>query len=218
MCMYTIFLSSEKVNLSSTAAPHDMSENDSSPKPGNVIMFVGPMFASKTSNLIRIVRELRVLQKNYICVSWFNDTRSNGMIKSHDGDEEISYKVDKLRDITNIGSAFHDAEYVIVDEGHFFGDLMAAVIEISQGYMKHVVIGTLMCDFKAIPFEPVTQLMCHATEITFLRALCQQCKDGTRATYTQYIGKPAKNNTNIIVGGAETYSPVCAKHYLFKSK
>jgi len=45
-----------------------------------------------------------------------------------------------------------------------------------------------------------------------LTALCAVCRDGTRATFSQWV--PAVVKDTVAVGGAESYRPVCRTHYL----
>jgi thymidine kinase len=56
------------------------------------------------------------------------------------------------------------------------------------------------------------RLIPHAEEVERLTAFCSVCRDGTIATYSQYMGNASENG--IMIGGAEAYRPVCRKHYL----
>ena len=76
------------------------------------------------------------------------------------------------------------------------------------------IIGTgLELDFKAEPFGSMPELMCIATEVHKLHAVCMKC-GCENATRTQRLidGKPAdKHSPLIMIGGDETYEARCIK-------
>ena len=78
------------------------------------------------------------------------------------------------------------------------------------------VIGTgLELDFKAEPFGSMPELMCIATQVDKLHAVCMKC-GCENATRTQRLidGKPAdKNSPLIMIDGDETYEARCIKCY-----
>lgn len=78
------------------------------------------------------------------------------------------------------------------------------------------VIGTgLELDFKAEPFGSMPELMCIATTVDKLHAVCMKC-GCEHATRTQRLidGRPAdKNSPLIMIGGDETYEARCIKCY-----
>ena len=78
------------------------------------------------------------------------------------------------------------------------------------------IIGTgLELDFKAEPFGSMPELMCIATKVDKLHAVCMKC-GCEHATRTQRLidGKPAdKNSPLIMIGGDETYEARCIKCY-----
>ena len=78
------------------------------------------------------------------------------------------------------------------------------------------IIGTgLELDFKAEPFGSMPELMCIATKVDELHAVCMKCgcDHGTR-TQRLIDGKPAdKSSPLIMIGGDETYEARCIKCY-----
>ncbi len=45
-------------------------------------------------------------------------------------------------------------------------------------------------------------------------AFCSHSRDGTVAVYSKYFGEAPKDENGVAIGGAESYRPVCRKHYL----
>ena len=82
------------------------------------------------------------------------------------------------------------------------------------------VIGTgLELDFKAEPFGSMPELMCIATKVDKLHAVCMKC-GCENATRTQRLidGKPAdKNSPLIMIGGDETYEARCVNVMNFRT-
>ena len=57
------------------------------------------------------------------------------------------------------------------------------------------------------PFQEMTKIMPWATSIDICPAVCYKC--GADAFYTERLAKEEKK---VLVGGAESYQPVCYKH------
>ena len=48
-----------------------------------------------------------------------------------------------------------------------------------------------------------------------LNSLCNICKDGTEAPFSFRL---VKSNDIVLVGGSESYIPVCRKHFIYLNK
>ena len=102
-----------------------------------------------------------------------------------------------------------------IDELQFFDSNIVKVIEKLMNDGKRVIGTGLELDFKAEPFGSMPQLLCIATDVTKLHAVCMKC-GCFEATRTQRLidGKPAdKNSPLIMIGGDETYEARCIKCY-----
>ena len=58
------------------------------------------------------------------------------------------------------------------------------------------------------------RLIPHAEEVERLSAFCAICRDGTVAVYSKYFGDAPKDELGVVIGGMDTYKPVCRKHFL----
>ena len=94
----------------------------------------------------------------------------------------------------------------------FDANIVKVVAKLMQEGKK--VIGTgLDLDFKGDTFGSMPELMCIATTVDKLHAVCMKC-GSDHATRTQRLidGKPAdKNSPLIMIGGDETYEARCVK-------
>ena len=63
------------------------------------------------------------------------------------------------------------------------------------------------------PFDEVTRIMPWATSIDVCPAVCSKCDRD--AYYTERLAKEEKK---VLIGGAESYQPVCYKHSVMNKK
>jgi thymidine kinase len=65
-------------------------------------------------------------------------------------------------------------------------------------------------DYNRRPIGEVLELIPYANECHKYSSLCTICNDGTKAPFTKRL---VKSEDQILVGGKESYIPVCSKHY-----
>lgn len=121
----------------------------------------------------------------------------------------------KVKHSVQILSFVKDAEVVAIDELQFFDSNITKVITQLMNEGKKVIGTGLELDFKAEPFGSMPELMCIATKVDKLHAVCMKC-GCEHATRTQRLidGHPAdKNSPLIMIGGDETYEARCIKCY-----
>ena len=102
-----------------------------------------------------------------------------------------------------------------IDELQFFDSNITKVISKLMDEGKKIIGTGLELDFKSEPFGHMPELMCIATKVDKLHAICMKC-GCEHATRTQRLidGKPAdKNSPLIMIGGDETYEARCIKCY-----
>lgn len=173
----------------------------------------GPMSCGKTEELLRRIRRCIIAKKKVKVISPGIDTRTGGdYIESRNG---LWLDAVKVKHAIQILSLAKDCEVVAIDELQFFDSNIVPVITqlINQG--KKVIGTGLELDFKAEPFGFMPQLLCIATKVDKLHAVCMKC-GCEEATRTQRLidGKPAdKNSPLIMIGGDETYEARCVKCY-----
>lgn len=122
--------------------------------------------------------------------------------------KEKFIKIKEAKDILKHVKA--TTEIIAIDEMQFFDE---GIFEVIKTLIKDKrIIGCgLDLDFKGEPFGCMPQLMCYATTVDKLTAICMKChKDN--ATHSQRIvnGEPAsKDSPLIIIGADETYEARC---------
>jgi thymidine kinase len=178
---------------------------------GRITVLIGCMFAQKTTELLRRVRRYKSIGYNVLVVNFLADTRyGTECISSHDKDTEHAVCVDKLAAIDEL---IQKGEYkvVAIDEGQFFGDLYEHVSRWADTLPVHIVVSGLSGNSNREPFGDMLRLLPHAEEVDYLTALCAVCCDGTPAIYSKRL---VSSTDTVVIGGAESFMPVCRQHYL----
>ena len=174
---------------------------------------VGPMFAGKTSEIQSVVRRYGCLNKPVLILTPNIDIRySKDAIVNHDKNAipASAVGVHGLMDVLTWDS-FQGATAIVVDEAQFFvGCLIPFVRAAVDTWGKHVIVVGLDSDAEQRPFGDVLALAAHADSIEKKTALCCRCGDGTPAIFTKAIGS---RETQVAVGGADMYEPVCRRHF-----
>jgi thymidine kinase len=180
---------------------------------GYLKLILGPMYAGKSTELIRHIRQYKFLGKSVLCINHkINKRYGSQNIITHDK-EEVSdcILLENLSDIKLFGKLYKNSDVIIIEELQFFEDAFINIIEFVEKYNKIVICAGLIGDYKRLNFGEVHKLIPIADNILFLSALCSICKDGTKAPFTKRIVEKKEQN---LVGSNESYISVCRKHYL----
>jgi thymidine kinase len=178
---------------------------------GHLTVVMGCMFAQKTTELLRYIRRYRSIGHHVLVINSAKDVRygTEGII-SHDEKREEAVRSATLAEMDErVRSG--DYQAVVIDEAQFFPDLFEYVIAWADECSLSIVVAGLDGTFEREPFGDLLRLVPHAEELIRLTALCGQCRDGTRAIYSQRI---VEETGDVLVGGKESYVPVCRRHYL----
>ena len=172
-------------------------------------IFTGPMFGGKTTRMLAALERYHYQHRSTILFKPVIDKRySEEKVVTHKGQEHISVLVASGSEILAKAAT---ADVVAVDEMFMIPESATALINLfSKG--KTILVSTLQLSsepFGYKTFTEVQQLLPWATSIEVCPAVCAHCDRD--AFYTQRIGKQPKQ---ILVGGAESYQPVCWKHSL----
>jgi len=179
---------------------------------GRVEVITGPMFAGKTEELLRRVRRAVIGGQRVQVLTHALDTRSGSRVVSHAGLDAPSLAVGSASDLGSTVS--DDTDLVAIDEAHFFGpDLVAVVAELAARG-KVVVVGGLDVTFAGQPFEPLPSLMALAERVDKLTAICTVC--GADAIFHARVAPAEASDVDLVaehIGGAEKYQARCRRHF-----
>mmetsp|Transcript_12919 Transcript_12919/g.23445 ORF Transcript_12919/g.23445 Transcript_12919/m.23445 type:complete len:246 (+) Transcript_12919:2-739(+) len=174
---------------------------------GRLEVIMGPMFAGKTSALLERIRVEEKTGKSVLVIKSATDTRySTDAIVSHDGDNRKCSAVAELKSVPE--SLIKAADVVAVDEAQFFPDLYRFCRDVADGGQIVIVAG-LDGDFKRERFGQLLDIAPLADAVVKLKANCAIC--GEEAPFT---ARNVSDDEQTLVGGEETYTPLCRKHYV----
>ena len=170
--------------------------------PGRLEIICGPMFAGKTTELLRRLLDAQRRGESVVAVKPARDTRySTGEITTHTGE---SFPALPVADASGVAGASGTAAVVAIDEAHFFGPALVQVCrELIRGGVRVIVAGVER-DHLGRPFEPFPSLLCEADEVAKLSGICAVC--GGPSVYSQRM---FASDAAIVVGGAESYQARC---------
>ena len=178
---------------------------------GYLELIIGPMYAGKSTELIRIINRYKCLNKNIIIINHVLNNRydSNGLTTHNKESIDNCIIVNKLSDIDD--KIIDNTHVIIIEELQFFQDAYDTVTNWCDIKNKTVIAAGLDGDFLKNPFGDVLRLIPHAEKITKLSALCKKCGNGTLAHFTKRI---TSDSEKTLVGSDDVYEAVCRKHFL----
>ena len=171
-------------------------------------IIMGNMFSGKTSELIRRLKRLKVLDKRIVVVNSAKDTRSpDEVLKTHDNVKFGCYKVFDLYDLIE-KQEFQDADVIAIDEVQFFPNLKKFVVTCLD-MKKDVILAGLDGDAFQRKWGEILDCIPIASEVTKLSALCKYCRHETPGPFTKRI---VEDKELELIGGRDMYVAGCQKH------
>lgn len=175
-------------------------------------IYMGPMFAGKSSTIIRLVNKYKSIGKTMCLVTYAGDTRYNDdlYLWNHDA---LKVPCERWTELNShrLDPVFTQSNIVIIDEAQFFPDLLTFVQFAVETSSKHVIVVGLDGDADRKPFGQLLQCIPLADDVFKLKSFCKQCSDGTEALFSYCTSKKTEQ---VQVGGAELYLPLCRKCYM----
>ncbi|KAL8087997.1 thymidine kinase-like isoform X2 [Apium graveolens] len=179
---------------------------------GEIHVIVGPMFAGKTTALLRRVKSEAANGRKVALIKSSKDNRyAVDSVVTHDGIKYPCWALPNLQAFTQrLGShAYNKLDVIGIDEAQFFDDLYDFCCKAADTDGKTIVIAGLDGDYLRRSFGSVLDIIPIADTVTKLTARCEQC--GRKAFFT--LRKTAETQTELIAG-ADVYMPVCRQHYV----
>ena len=177
---------------------------------GQIIIITGPMYAGKTEGTLGML--LVVYNKKKKCMLFKHnfDTRyDKDFIVTHNGIKEKCIVTKNSNEIKNkINTCIDDIDVIGIDEVQFFDDNIVTLLEDLANIGKVVIVAGLDMDYMGTPFGPMGSILAIADEIVKLKAICSIC--GKDAMFSKRI---IEKKGTILVGAAESYTPVCREHF-----
>lgn len=177
----------------------------------SVTLLLGPMYAGKSSELLRRFRRYQIANKQCFLIKYIKDNRydQNGdRISTHDEYHTPCDYATEGKLLTNIdlNTKIKNVDVICIDEGQFFDDIDEfADFYANQG--KIIIISALDSDFRRQPFAKISNLIAMAEDYIKFTAICRCGKD---ACYTKRISEETES---IVIGGKNKYVSLCRSCY-----
>jgi thymidine kinase len=178
---------------------------------GYLELIIGPMYAGKSTELIRRINRFKCLNKNIIIINHSSNNRYGSVgLTTHNKEKiENCIVIDKLKNIDE--NILLNTDVIIVEELQFFEDAYENIINWCDIKGKIIICAGLDGDFLRNPFGDVLKLIPYANKVEKLSALCKKCGDGTPAHFSKRI---IDDSNKKLVGSDDIYEAVCRKHFL----
>lgn len=177
------------------------------------ILIIGPMFAGKTSELMRITERYELAGRKVTYIKPDIDNRyAKNAIATHSGKQircqpcpvDFFEDIEGMRDF--VDTVVEDA--LAIDEAQFLKGLTGLVkYTLSAG--KTIVISALNGDFNQRPMGEISNIIPYATDIRLLSAIDREI--GDLAFYTVKI---SGNPTSVIEVGNDIYRAYGVMHMI----
>lgn len=139
---------------------------------GRIELIIGPMFAGKTSELLRRLERHEYAKKKCLLIFSKKDT----VKKTHRNEDKIGGISVKL--LMNIPKDILKLSRVVgIDEGQFFPDLIEFCEYCANDLNKVVIVAALDGDFNRDPFGETCQLISRAEKVDKLTSVCMICSN-----------------------------------------
>ena len=188
---------------------------------GKLEIIMGTMFSGKTSYLLNKIALFVELNLKVLYLNIEFDDRSELEFSTHNPIfNSIDFKkkdkinenltMTKVRDFSNI--IFESYDIIMIDEAHFFEDIIKFTKKLLDN-KKHVIIATLIADYKGNKFGKVLDLIPICDEVVRLESYCIECSKQKKINKAIYSKRITKNKESIDIGGSDKYIAVCREHY-----
>jgi len=185
-----------------------MVENTNKKDPEFVI-FTGPMFSDKTSNLLSALDRCTYKHKNKKILAFkprIDERYSQSNIVTHGGREWPATNVSNGQEILGLA---RQADIIAVDEAFMIDGCAEVLIKLFKSG-KTIYVSSLQLSASGTPFDEVKDMMPWATKIKVCAAVCPITQKDAFYTIRKIDGL-----TEISVGGAESYEPRSWEHTPF---
>lgn len=161
------------------------------------------MFAGKTSELKRILERYLITGLKPCVIKYKNDKRYDKDYVFTHNQQKIELETFLALSLFEIKEQTKSFDIIGIDEAQFFKDLIPFINFLVSTLKKCVVITCLNGDSEQEPWEDISYLFSKAEKITYLSAICYNCKED--ANFTICIVKKLEKE----MIGVNNYKAVC---------
>ncbi len=179
---------------------------------GKLVIITGPMFAGKTTRLLKEISKARTGKKKAVLFKSGIDNRyADQEVVTHDGERLPAFILPEGEQcIPTLRKAAEEYDIIGIDEGQFWDGTKGFASELNRlaFQSKSVYVSMLNRKKDEELFNIGKELLACADHVHTLHSKCWKC--GRKASFTQRITPwPSSNRMADFVGGAKDYQPIC---------
>lgn len=173
-------------------------------EPGSIILYIGPMFAGKTTRMISEV-EKRQFAGDWIFIKPITDTRNkNDFIETHNGMTVEAHSTKKLLEFSK--EKLEVVKTIGIDEGQFFDD----IFEFSEAMAKKgktIIISALDGTYLRKPWENISKLIPSCEHVEKINSICGNCLNPNGS----FSYRTVSCDEEVLIGSSDKYMSLCRK-------
>ena len=179
-------------------------------------LLIGPMFAGKTSELIRRLTTFKKANFTVLYINSSLDTRSD-LFSTHNGSLSKDQDIDMVKTtlLMDVYEMCKEVRVIAIDEGQFFDDIVEFYNQIVEVDKKTLIIAGLNGTSDRTPFGKLAELYPLCDNIEFIKPFCTTCSETGKivpAIFSKRITKTTGDSV-VCIGGSDSYIAVCRNHY-----
>lgn len=159
---------------------------------GAIELIFGPMFAGKTTELLKRVEHRQHQGQSVALVKSNKDDRYDlTHVVTHDGLKQPCYSVPSLAAFREAaGDNYHSYQVIAIDEAQFFTDLVEFCSRAADHDAKRIIVAGLDGDFQRRRFGQILDVIPFADTVTKLTAKCTYCvQEAAAAAATEAVAQ-----------------------------
>ncbi len=177
----------------------------------------GAMNSGKSIEILKVAHNYEEQHKTVVIMTSAVDDREQvGWITSRIGLKRKALPIYAETDLHKVVSRIdHKIACVLIDEAQFL--LKHHILELARIVDElriPVMTFGLKNDFRNELFEGSKYLLLYADKIEEMKTICWFCNKKAIMNLRVNNGKPIYSGEQILIGGNESYYPVCRRHYL----
>ena len=189
-----------------------------------IIVFSGPMFAGKSTNLLEAYKSSQVSVKCKLMFKYAKDIRysKNAEIVTHNQETVPCIMITSCADIAtylnNKSDSTNPITEIYIDECQFLPDILQWITEMQSTEfpltIKTIILAGLDLDATGKPFTEAFKSVIELADVCFaLTAKCYVCDEPAQYTKLLENNDMSRMVNNVLIGGAELYQPACKQHF-----
>jgi thymidine kinase len=173
-------------------------------------IYTGPMFSGKTEKLLMMVERFKRQKKKVVLFKpKIDDRYEAGKVVTHSGWSSPAISIKNAADILEyLESEEMPPDVIAVDEAFMVRNVAEVLTWLFRNGIT-VLVSSIDLSASGKPFHEIEKMFPWATHVEKCAAVCTVCGRDAYYTHKKIVDD---DDSDIVVGGDETYEPRCMFH------